>query len=300
MLEQLTRFKVMNRLSVGKRSAIIRALVEGNSIRATARLTGTAKATVLKLLVEMGEFCSIYQHHRLVNLPCRRIEADEIWSFVGAKAKNARRAGHGDLWTFTAMDPDSKLMVSWIVGERSPENAKAIMEDVVARLANRVQITTDGHHMYLTAVEEAFGWNGADYAQLVKSYGVNPEFEQKPANRRYSPAVCVGAEKTWAMGKPDMAKVSTSYVERTNLSMRMGMRRFTRLTNAFSKKAENHAHAVSLFFMFYNFCRAHQTLTKAADGIKTTPAMAAGLTDRIWTVEDILKLMDPEQVLQSN
>jgi len=300
MLEHLTRLNVMNVLTDSRRAAIVRALVEGNSIRATARLTGTAKATVLKLLVELGEFCSLYQDHVLTNLPCTRIEADEIWSFVGAKQKNATKAGQGDLWTFTALDAETKLMVSWLVGERSPENAHAIMQDVASRLAHRVQLTTDGHKMYLSAVESAFGWNGVDYAQLVKSYGVNPDFQQKPTQKRYSPAVCTGIEKSWVMGKPDMDLVSTSFVERANLSMRMGMRRFTRLTNGFSKKAENHAHAVSLFFMFYNFCRPHQTLTKAANGIKTTPAMAACVASHVWTVEDVLARMDPKRLLHSN
>lgn len=279
----------MNRLDVDRRAAIVRCLVEGNSIRAAARLTDTSKATVLKLLVELGEFCSIYQDHRLVNLPCQRIEADEIWAFVGAKQKRARNASQGDLWTFTAIDADSKLMVSWLVGQRSPENAEAFMQDVAARLASRVQLTTDGHNMYLSAVESAFGWNGVDYARLVKTFS-RPGVE---GQQRYSPAVCTGARKEWVMGNPDMDKASTSYVERSNLTLRMSQRRFTRLTNAFSKKAENHAHAVSLYFMAYNFCRAHDTLTKAAGGIKRTPAMAAGLTDHVWTAEEIIGLMDP-------
>jgi IS1 family transposase len=188
-------------------------------------------------------------------------------------------------------------MVSWLVGERSSENAQEFMQDVASRLANRVQLTTDGHTMYLSAVEKAFGWNGVDFAQLVKDYGINPDFQQQQAAKRYSPAVCVGAEKTWVMGKPDMSKVSTSFVERANLSMRMGMRRFTRLTNGFSKKAENHAHVVSLFFMHYNFCRPHATLTKAAGGIQTTPAMAAGISDHVWSVQDVLARIDPTRLL---
>jgi IS1 family transposase len=286
----------MNRLTDSRRAAIVRCLVEGNSIRATGRLTGTSKATVLKLLVELGEFCSIYQHHRMVNLPCQRIEADEIWAFVGAKQKRAKDASQGDLWTFTAIDADSKLMVSWLVGPRTPENALAFMEDVERRLANRVQLTTDGHNMYLSAVESAFGWNGVDYARLIKSYG-QPSTE---GQQRYAPAVCTGTRKEWVMGEPDMAKVSTSYVERSNLTLRMSQRRFTRLTNAFSKKAENHAHAVSLYFMAYNFCRAHDTLTRAAGGIKRTPAMAAGLTDHVWTAQEIVELMDPKRLLHSN
>lgn len=299
MREQMAKFPVtMNKLTDSRRAAIIRALVEGNSVRATARLTNTAKATVLKLLVEMGEFCSIYQDHALRNLPSKRIEADEIWAYVSAKKANATKPGQGDLWTFTAIDADSKLMITWLVGQRTNESARRFIQDVADRLANRVQITTDGHPMYLTAVERAFGWAGADFAQLVKSYG-QTQVSEDPT-RRYSPAVCTGAEKTWVMGEPDMDLVSTSYVERANLSMRMGMGRFTRLTNAFSKKAENHAHSVSLFFMFYNYCRPHQTLTKTAKGIRTTPAMAAGITDHVWTVEEILELMDPNRLLHSN
>lgn len=284
----------MNKMPVAKRAAIIRALVEGNSIRATARLTGTAKATVLKLLVELGEFCSAYQFYKLTNLPTKRVEVDEIWAFVGAKEKNATKDGQGDIWTFTALDADSKLMISWMVGQRRSDDARSFMKDVARRLANRVQLTTDGHNMYIGAVEYAFKWNGADFAQLVKEYGPSSEPD---AARKYSPAECTGAHKEWVMGNPDMDLVSTSYVERSNLTIRMGQRRFTRLTNAFSKKAENHAHAVSLFFMHYNFCRAHQTLTKANGGIKTTPAMASGLTDHVWTVEEILEKMDPEYLL---
>lgn len=286
----------MNTLTTERRAAIVRALCEGNSVRATSRLTGAAKATVLKLLVELGEFCSVYQDHALVNLPCVRVEADEIWAFVGAKQRNAAHAGQGDIWTFTALDADSKLIVSWLVGDRTPENAHAFMQDVAGRLANRVQLTTDGHKMYLTAVEHAFGYHGVDYAMLVKTYGV-AEDPKNPA-RRYSPAVCTGATKERVLGAPDESLVSTSYVERANLSMRTQMRRFTRLTNGFSKKAENHAHAVSLYFMFYNYCRPHATLTKAAKGIKTTPAMAAGVTDRVWTAEDIIERMDPDRPLQ--
>jgi IS1 family transposase len=240
----LTRLLVtVNRLSDSRRAAIIRALVEGNSIRAAARLTGTAKATVLKLLVELGEFCSIYQDHMLRNLNSTRIEADEIWAFVGAKQRRARLDGDGDIWTFTALDADSKLMVSWLVGARTTETATEFMRDVAARCKNRLQLTTDGHSMYLMAVERAFGWNRGDYAQLVKVYG---NVEGVEGQRRYSPPQCIGAVKQWVMGNPDEDLVSTSYVERANLSIRMQQRRFPRLTNAFSKKAENHAHSVSL------------------------------------------------------
>ncbi|MBA3557208.1 MAG: IS1 family transposase [Gemmatimonadaceae bacterium] len=295
MLEHSTKLPVtMNKINDSRRAAIIRALVEGNSVRATGRLTGTAKATVLKVLVELGEFCSIYQDHALRNLNCKRIEADELWAYVSAKKKNATKEGQGDLWTFTAIDADTKLMVSWLVGQRTNESARRFVQDIADRVANRIQLTTDGHNMYLTAVERAFKWNGCDFAQLVKTYG---QLDDVEGQHRYSPPVCTGAIKTWVMGEPDMDLVSTSYVERANLSIRMQNRRFTRLTNAFSKKAENHAHAVSLYFMFYNYCRPHQTLTKAANGIKTTPAMAAGIADHVWTVEEILGMMAPDRAL---
>ena len=285
----------MNKLSHARRAAIIRALVEGSSIRATARMLGADKDTVMNLLCEVGEFCSIYQHHTLTNLPCTRIEADEIWSFVGAKAANATKEGQGDLWTFTAICADSKLAVSWLVGPRSTESTRVFMDDVAARLANRVQLSTDGWVSYPSAVERSFGWNGVDYATITKQYGQTAE---GPTGGRYSPSpVVLSVEKVEVMGKPRRSLISTSYVERQNLTMRMSMRRFTRLTNGFSKKAENHAHAVSLHFMFYNYCRPHTTLTKAANGIKTTPAMAAGLTNHVWTVEHILDLMDPTRLI---
>ena len=288
----------MNVLSVARRAAIVRALAEGNSIRSTARMTGTAKATVLKLLVELGEFCSVYQDATLRDLKCKRIEADEIWSFVGAKEKNATKAGQGDLWTYTAICSESKLMVSWLVGARNHENTFAFMKDVASRLAIRTQLTTDGLSWYVAAVENAFGWGRVDFAQLIKTYGI--PLDETERQRRYSPAVCTGAIKTPIMGHPDADLISTSYVERQNLNMRMQMRRFTRLTNGFSKKAENHAHAVSLYFMFYNYCRPHQTLTKAAGGIKTTPAMSAGISDHVWKVEEIIERLDPKRLLHSN
>lgn len=280
----------MNKLTDAKRAAIVRCLVDGSSIRAMARITGTAKATVLKLLVELGEFCSIYQHHVLRALPTTRVEADEIWAFVGAKARNAKQDGHGDLWTYTAIDADSKLMISWLVGPRNQDNTDAFMADLADRLSERVQLTTDGNGAYLTAIRRAFEIGEVDYAQLLKSYGTLPE--QGPA-RKYSPMVCTGISKVRMIGRPVKELVSTSYVERQNLNMRMQMRRFTRLTNAFSKKAENHAHAVSLYFMYYNFCRPHTTLTKANRGIHQTPAMAAGVADHVWTVEEVLGLMAP-------
>lgn len=295
MLEQLPRFIVtMNRLDEATRAAILRCLVEGSSIRSTARITGTSKATVLKLLVEVGEFCSFYQDQVLRGLSVDRLELDEIWSFVGAKAKNATQPGQGDVWTFTAIDPDSKLMLSWLVGARSPDTAEDFLLDVASRVTGRIQLTTDGHGMYVGAVRAAFA-HRIDYAQLVKMFG---KVEQNvEAARRYSPAECTGARKVRMIGNPDMTLVSTSYVERSNLTLRMTSRRFTRLTNAFSKKVENHAHAVSLAFMAYNFVAPHGTLTKKRGGLKTTPAMAAGITTHPWTVEDILARMDPDRRL---
>jgi IS1 family transposase len=258
-------------------------------------MTGTDKDTVLRILVEVGEFASFYQDAALRNLNCTRIEADEIWSFVGAKAANATKDGQGDLWTFTAICADSKLAVSWLVGPRSHASTRTFMDDVASRLARRVQLSTDAFPGYLGAVENSFGWNGADFATVKKLYGSEGD---GPTGGRYSPSpVVVGVEKVQIMGRPDMEKASTSYVERSNLTMRMQMRRFTRLTNGFSKKAENHAHAVSLHFFFYNFCRAHTTLTKQAKGYKTTPAMAAGLTNHVWTIEHMLDLMDPTRLV---
>jgi IS1 family transposase len=283
----------MNKLPAVKQAAILTALTEGCSIRATARMARVSKTTVLKLLVDAGELCAIYQDHKLRNLPCKRIEADEIWAFLGAKQRNAKTPGFGDVWTFTAICSDTKLMVSSRVGERDAKTAEAFMRDVASRLTNRVQLTTDGHSMYLTAVEKAFGYNGVDFSQLVKVYTA----DHGPGGR-YSPPVCTGAIKTPIMGRPKDEHISTSFVERGNLSLRMQNRRFTRLTNGFSKKVENHAHAVALYFMFYNFCRQHMTLTKAAKGVHTTPAMAAGLTDHVWTVEDLVSLMDPARLLQ--
>jgi IS1 family transposase len=283
----------MNKLPTAKRAAIVRALCEGNSIRATCRLTGAAKATVLNLLVEVGEFCSGYQDWALRNLRTIRVEADEIWAFVGAKQRQAVRVGDGDIWTFTAIDAETKLMITWLVGPRSVENATAFMKDLRSRLTLKIQLTTDGHAMYETAVRAAFKWDEINWAMLVKQYGQLDD--SKDAARKYSPPVCTGSVKVRKIGKPDPALVSTSYVERSNLSLRMQQRRFTRLTNAFSKKAENHAHAVSLYFMYYNFCRAHTTLTKNHPShYPTTPAMAAGITDHVWKVEEILGAMDPE------
>jgi IS1 family transposase len=284
----------MNQLSLERRAAIVRCLVDGNSIRATCRITGASKNTVIKLLVDLGEMCALYQDHKLRNIAAQRIQCDEIWSYVGAKVKSIRvgAKGHGDVWTWTALDADSKLMVSWLVGTRRRGAALEFLADLQSRLAGRVQLTTDGHNAYLAAVDATFGCD-VDYAMLVKLYA------STTATGRYSPPVCVGAEKIFQWGNPDMDHVSTSYVERSNLTMRMGMRRFTRLTNAFSRKMENHAHAVALHFMHYNFCRAHETLTKAHPSrYPTTPAMAAGIADHVWTVEEVCALLDPTRLLQ--
>lgn len=275
----------MNKLPLSKRAAILRALAEGNSIRGTARMVGVSKTTILKLLVEVGEFCEKYQDKVLRDLPCKRIEADEIWAFVGAKKKNAKREGDGDIWTFTALCADTKLMVSWLVGHRTREHAHDFIEDVAERLAHRVQLTTDGHHMYLSAVEDTFGYGGIDYAQLQKIF-------QSAPGVGYSPGKYLGATKERVMGNPDPDVVSTSYVERQNLNIRMYSRRHTRLTNAFSKKVENHAYAMALHFMVHNFCRSQTTLTKKANGVHTSPAMAAGLTNHVWKIDEVLGLME--------
>jgi len=273
----------MNRLSRERQAAVVRCLVEGNSIRSTVRITEAAKNTVTKLLVELGHACWEYQNQTLRGLTSEHVQCDEIWSFVGCKEKNlseGRRGefGVGDVWTWTAMDADTKLMICWQVGERSAREAYDLICDLQSRLVNRVQLTTDGFKAYLTAVEEVFG-SDIDYAMLVKLYGQDTEGE-----KRYSPPVCIAAERNPITGRPDPKHVSTSHIERQNLTMRMNLRRFTRLTNAFSKKLENHFCAVSLHFMYYSFCRVHQTL-------KTTPAVAAGVADHVWTVEEIVGLL---------
>ncbi len=279
----------MNKLSTSRRAAVVRALIDGASIRATARMTQTDKDTVTKILVEVGAFASDYQNLVLTNLNCQRIEADEIWAFVGAKAGNAKQAGHGDIWTYTALDADSKLMVSWMVGSRTADTTRRFMDDLASRLARRIQLSTDALSFYPSAVERSFGWNGADYATITKKY----KDENRTSRGRYSPTAEVqSVEVVKVMGQPKRSDVSTAYVERTNLAMRMNSRRFTRLTNGFSKKAENHAHAVSLHFMAHNFLRAHGTLTAEAKGYKTTPAMAAGLTDHVWSVEELIEKME--------
>jgi IS1 family transposase len=270
----------MNRLDISKRAQIIGPLVEGNSLRATSRLADVSINTVTKLLVDVGCAASEYQDKILRDLPCKRIQVDEIWSFVYSKARNvpANKMGEaGDVWTWTAICPDTKLVPSWHVGSRDSEAAMTFIDDLSRRLANRVQLTSDGHRAYLGAVEGVFGAD-IDYAMLVKIYGEGPKTEA-----RYSPAECIGTHKAKIEGNPDPAYVSTSIAERNNLTMRMSMRRFTRLTNAFSKKVENHAHAVALHFMFYNFGRIHKSL-------RITPAMAAGVSDHVWSLEEIAAL----------
>ena len=278
----------MNKLDTKTRKLIIRCLVEGQSIRATARTADVSKNTVTKLMIDAGKACADYQDEALRNLPCRRIQVDEIWSFVYAKQRNVIRAKAappeaGDVWTWTAICADTKIVPSWRVGDRSSATAVDFMNDLRDRLAGRVQLTSDGHKAYLEAVEGAFGGD-VDYAQLVKLYG--EPTGQKGQERKYSPSECTGIQKRRVEGNPDPSHVSTSYAERNNLTMRMSMRRFTRLTNAFSKKVENHEHSVALHFMYYNFCRQHKSLK----GI--SPAMAAGVTDRLWDIKDIIKLID--------
>jgi IS1 family transposase len=245
--------------------------------------------TVVKLLGDLGSACLDYQDKAMRSLPCRRLQCDEIWSFVYAKAKNVPaehkgEPGFGDTWTWTALDSETKLVPCWRVGGRDGREAYLFMKDLATRLAGRVQLTTDGHKAYLEAVDGAFGQD-IDYAMLIKLYGPTANEDQ----RRYSPAECVGSEVKVVTGKPDKAHISTSHAERQNLTMRMSMRRFTRLTNAFSKKLQNHMYAIALYFMHYNFCRAHKSLSNP---YPTTPAMAAGLTDHIWAIEDLLALLD--------
>jgi IS1 family transposase len=278
----------MNKLSLEKRAQVISALVEGNSIRSTCRMIGTAKGTVSRLLRDVGKACIQYQDEHFRKLTCKKIQCDEIWGFVYSKDKNVPedkqgQFGYGDVWTFTAIDAETKLIPSWLVGLRNADYALAFANDLKGRLAGRVQITTDGHKMYLEAVEHAFGAE-VDYAQLVKLYGQEPMGE-----KHYSPAECIAAEKHVVQGNPDTKAISTSYVERQNLTMRMGMRRFTRLTNGFSKKVEYLEYNVALHFMYYNFARPHKTL---ANPYPRTPAMASGITNHIWSIEEIVTLAD--------
>jgi len=280
----------MNRLTPAKRAQILHLLCEGSSIRAITRITGASKNTITKLIEDVGAACAAYHDTTVRGLTTKRVQVDEIWSFTYAKQKNvaaakAAPAGAGDTWTWTGIDADSKLIVSWFIGARDSFTAKLFIDDLASRLANRVQLTSDGLRAYLEAVEGAFGAD-VDYAQLQKIYGPSAE-----AEKRYSPAECIGCETRVIEGNPDPEHISTSYIERHDLTMRMHMRRYTRLTNAFSKKIENHAHAVALFMVYYNFCKLHKAH-------RLTPAMAAGVADRLWEVADIVKVLEEWEELQ--
>jgi len=276
----------MNRLSNADRTRIVHCLVEGNSIRATCRMTGNSKGAVLKLLADLGRACAAYHDEHVRNVSAKRIQCDEIWSFVGAKMKNVseeKAEQWGDVWTWVGIDADSKLVVSYLVGQRGPAWAKVFMEDVASRVASRIQITTDNHKAYAKAVDGAFGLD-CDYAMLIKLYG-NDSFDTK-----YSPSACIGVRRKVMTGDPDPLHISTSFVERQNLTMRMSMRRFTRLTNGFSKKIENHHYMISIYYLYYNFCRAHQTL-------RVTPAMEAGLSNHVWGIEELVGLLEKRSIL---
>jgi IS1 family transposase len=274
----------MRKLSTEKRAMILHALVEGNSINATSRLCGCSKITVLRLLADAGTFCAEYHDEQVRNLQCERIQMDEIWSFVGCKdkTKNIGAQGHGSVWTWVAIDADTKMVVSYLMGERDQESARAFVGDVRDRIDSRIQLSSDGFGHYRDAVHRAFG-GYVDYAMVIKEFG----WDGSP-DTRYSPPMCIGIKKKPLCGDPDEKHVSTSLVERQNLTLRMGSRRFTRLTNAFSKKVENHAHAIALHYFYYNFCRKHQT-------IKTTPAVAMGIADRQTTILDLVKLIEREE-----
>ncbi len=273
---------IMNTLDNDERIRVVAALVEGNSIRSTSRMTGIARNTVTKLLVDLGQACMAYHDQYVRNVTVRRLQCDEIWAYVGAKAKNVSAAkkeiGWGDVWTWVGIDADTKLVVGYLVGGRGADWAMDFMQDCASRIRGRVQVTTDGHKAYLEAVEQSFGAD-VDYAQLQKIYGASLENET-----RYSPATCIGCEMKVVSGKPDPKHVSTSYVERQNLTMRMHMRRFTRLTNGFSKKLDNHAYAVALHFMYCNFVRIHTTL-------RVTPAMESGLSNHAWDLSELVALL---------
>lgn len=274
----------MNKLSTPKRAAVVAALVEGNSVRATARMTDVSKPTILKLLADLGAACAKYQDETIRNVRARRVQVDEIWQFVYAKSKNVPEEkrgqfGYGDVWTWVAIDADSKLIVSWRIGPRDLSTACELMQDLAGRVTDRIQLTTDGLKPYLAAVEDAFGGN-IDYAMLSKIYGSDLQ-----AEKRYSPAKILSSTTEVIQGDPNPKHISTSYVERQNLTMRMSMRRFTRLTNGFSKKLENHAAAVALHYMHYNFARIHKTL-------RVTPAMEAGVSDHVWSIAEIVGLLD--------
>ncbi len=274
----------MNKLPLHKQVQVISALVEGSGINSTVRMTDVSKPTILKLIADLRKVCWEYQDKNLRNLSCTKIQADEIWNFCYAKEKNVPadkkgKFGYGNVWTWVALCADTKLVPCWYVGGRDAKSAHTFMNDLASRLSSRVQLTTDGHKAYLEAVEGAFG-SEIDYAMLVKIYGNEPE----PQEVRYSPAVCLAVQGTRIIGKPDPAYVSTSFVERQNLTMRMSMRRFTRLTNAHSKKIENLIRSIAIHYMHYNFVRINQTL-------RCTPAMAAGVTNKLWSIEDMVSLL---------
>lgn len=277
----------MNRLPIEKRAHVVGALVEGNSIRATCRLTGVCKDAILKLVKDMGRACAEHHDRAVRGVRTRRVQCDEVWSFCYAKAKNVpeekKGSGAGDVWTWAAIDADSKLIISYLCGGRDAEWATTFMEDLASRVSSRIQITTDGHRAYAEAVAGTFGFD-VDYAMLIKLYGAPSD---KPETR-YSPAACIGTRTATLCGHPDPEHVSTSYVERQNLNLRMGVRRFTRLTNAFSKKFENHCHMVAIYHAYYNFCRVHQTL-------RVTPAMEAGLADHVWTAEELVGVLEARE-----
>jgi IS1 family transposase len=287
----------MNKLPLAKRAQILTLLCEGSSMRSIERIVGCSINTVDKLLRDAGEVALAYHDEHVRGVKASRVQCDEIWSFVAVKQKNratSKRATDptaGDCWTWTAIEAQSKLLISYLVGGRDSEYAMMLMDDLRQRLANRVQLTTDGRKAYLSAVEEAFGAD-IDYAMLVKLYGAGAATTDDAAGRRYSPAECVGARKEAITGKPDPKHISTSYTERANLTMRMAMRRFTRLTNAFSKKLENHGHMVALYALWYNFARIHKTL-------RTSPAMAAGIENRLWSMEDVVRLVQYREDLRS-
>ena len=276
----------MNKLDIKKRAQILHMLVEGNSLRATARMADVSRNTVDKLLRDVGIACLAYQDEHLRNLPCKRVQCDDIWSFVYSKGRNVPedkkgQFGYGDVWTWVAIDAETKLVPCWHVGSRTLKAAKTFISDLADRLSNRVQLTTDGHRPYLEAIESAFG-NDIDYARLIKIYG-----EHTHPEKRYSPSKFVEARCASVTGNPNKDHISTSFIERQNLTMRMSMRRFTRLTNAFSKKVENHMYAISLHYMYYNFGRIHNSL-------RVSPAMEAGVTDHLWTLEEIAGLVKDE------
>lgn len=276
----------MNQLSTEKRTQIVAALVEGNSIRSTVRMTGASKNTIAKLTLELGAACSAYMHKHFVNLTCKRVQCDEIWSFCQAKRKNVtpsvleRNPDAGDVWTWVAIDADTKLVCSWAVGDRSWNTAKYFIDDLASRMGGRIQLSTDGRKLYFHAIAQAFGKTEVDYGIAKKLFGGSVSDES-----RYSPAECIGCERKPVFGEPEEKHISTSYVERQNLTMRMAMRRYTRLTNGFSRKIENHIASLAIHYMHYNFVRIHQTT-------RVTPAMAAGVTNTLWSIENIVALLD--------